>query len=238
MAHRSALRTRSCLRTRPMRAFLGALFAGCLLHVCAAARVSGTVQKDEHAKESSEANALVAALSTADIAAPELVARVLRGAKLAPKELGQLDSVERAELVGAMQAVDVTLGDRFRLRKMLATQVLPGVRGVGTSECLEMRTAAAFNKGTRALQSTGSGGGGGVSGDSIALMVTALLGVGSFIVQAVTEKRAARSAEALQRELDRKLAARESERNIAAVQLDRCPADAREHSHFREHFLE
>ena len=225
MARRSALHTRSCLWTHPMRAFVGALFAGCLLQVCAAARVSGTVQTDEE-------DGLVAALSAADIAAPELVAGVLQGVKLAPAELGQLDSVERAELVGAMQAVDVTLGDRFRLRRMSAAEVevLPGV---GSPECLEMRTAAAFSKQTRALQAAGGGGGGGVSGDSIALMVTALLGVGSFIVQAVTEKRAARAAEALQRELDRELAARESERNIAAVQLDRSPADTREHSHFR-----
>jgi hypothetical protein len=52
-------------------------------------------------------------------------------------------------------------------------------------------------------------------------MVTVLLGVGSFIVQAVTEKRAARAAIATQKELDRALAARESERNIAAMQLDR-----------------
>jgi hypothetical protein len=97
-----------------------------------------------------------------------------------------------------------------------------------------MRNAAVLNKETRALQSAGGGGGGGVSGDSIALMVTALLGVGSFIMQAVTEKRAARAAEALQRELDRELAARESERNIAAVQLDRSPADTREHLHFAQ----
>ena len=60
-----------------------------------------------------------------------------------------------------------------------------------------------------------------MSGDSIALMVTALLGVGSFIVQAVTEKRAARRSEALQRELDRELAAREVARNTAGVQLER-----------------
>jgi len=179
---------------------------------------------------SSEEDGVLAALSAADIAAPELVARVLQGVKLAPAELGQLDSVERAELVGAMQAVDVTLGDRFRLRRMSAAAGLPGV---GSAECSEMRAAAAVNQATRALQSAGGGGGGGVSGDSIALMVTALLGVGSFIVQAVTEKRAARAAEALQRELDRELAGRESERNIAAVQLDRSPADTREHSHVR-----
>jgi hypothetical protein len=203
-----------------MRAIVGTLFAGCLMQVCAAARVSDTVQTNEHARESSEEDGLVAALFAADIAAPVLVARVLQGAKLAPAELGQLNGLERAELVDAMQAVDVTLGDRFRLRLMSATEVLPGVV---SSEFLEMRCASAFNKATRALQSAGGGGGGGVSGDSIALMLTALLGVGSFIVQAVTEKRAARSAEALQRELDRELAGRESERNIAAVQLDRFP---------------
>jgi hypothetical protein len=128
-----------------------------------------------------------------DIAAPKLVDGVLRGVKLAPAELGQLDSAERAELVGAMEAVDVTLGDRFRLRRMSVAEVevLPGV---GSPECLEMSTTTAFSKATRALQSAGGGGGGGVSGDSIALMVTALLGVGSFIVQAVTEKRATRAA--------------------------------------------
>jgi hypothetical protein len=65
------------------------------------------------------------------------------------------------------------------------------------------------------LQSEGSSG---VSGDSIALMVTALLGIGSFIVQAVTEKRAARAATATQKELDRELAAREADRGT----LRRC----------------
>jgi hypothetical protein len=39
--------------------------------------------------------------------------------------------------------------------------------------------------------------------------------------QAVTEKRASRSATAAQKELDRELAMREAERNIASVQLDR-----------------
>jgi hypothetical protein len=204
-----------------VRTFAGALFVGCLLQVCAAARVSETDQtRGEHAKESFEEDGLVSALSAADIAAPGLVAHVLQGAKLVPAELGQLDSVERAELVGAMQAVDVTLGDRFRLRRMSAAEMLPGV---GSSECLEILiTAAAFTKGTRALQSAaGGGGGGGVSGDSIALMVTALLGVGSFIVQAVTEKRSARASEILQRELDRELASREVARNTAGVQLER-----------------
>jgi hypothetical protein len=43
---------------------------------------------------------------------------------------------------------------------------------------------------------------------------------GSFIVQTVTKKRAARAATATPKELDWELAAREASRNIAAVHLD------------------
>ena len=164
-------------------------------------------------------------LPAAHMAAPQLVASVLQGLKLAPSELAQLDVTEHAELIDAMRGAGVSLGDRFRVRRWISQEqgeTRPVEPNIAT-ERFEQQTH-------RTLQSEG---GGGVSGDSIALMVTVLLGVGSFIVQAVTEKRAARAAEALQRELDRELAGRESERNIAAVQLDRCPADTREHSHFR-----
>ena len=55
MPRRSALGARSCLWTRPVRTFAGALFVGCLLQVCAAARVSETYRtRGEHAKESFE----------------------------------------------------------------------------------------------------------------------------------------------------------------------------------------
>ena len=47
---------------------------------------------------------MVAALSAADVAVPELVTG--HGVKLAPVELCQLDSAKRVELVGAMQAMD------------------------------------------------------------------------------------------------------------------------------------
>jgi hypothetical protein len=60
-----------------------------------------------------------------------------------------------------------------------------------------------------------------VSCDSIALMVTALLGVGSFIVQAVTEKRASRAAAARQKDSDRELTERESSRTVSPMQLER-----------------
>ena len=108
----------------------------------------------------------------------------------------------------------MTLGDRFRVRRM-AARVWPEA---DCPDACERASAPEFEQFTRVLQ---SGGGSGVSGDSIALMLTALLGVGSFIVQAVTEKRAARAATATQKELDRELAAREAARTTAGVQLDR-----------------
>jgi hypothetical protein len=207
-----------------MSAFAGARFAGWLLvlQMSCAAAAGAPIAHVEHTNEST-ANQhgfnkikMVAALSAANIVAPQLVAHVLQSVELAPAELGQLDSAERAELVGAMKAAKVTLGDRFRVLQMSAA----GAMGSSSSACLEIKTdtATVLDSETRALQSAG---GGGVSGDSIALMVTALLGVGSFIVQAVTEKRAARASETLQRELDRELAAREVTRNTVGAQLER-----------------
>ena len=52
-------------------------------------------------------------------------------------------------------------------------------------------------------------------------MVTALLCVGSFIVQVVTEKRAMWAAETLQTELGRELVSLEVARNTAGVHLKR-----------------
>ena len=66
----------ACFRQRPRR--------GLLLQVRTTARVSGTVQTNEHTDGSSEEGGLVIALLDADIDAPELVARVLLGVKLAP----------------------------------------------------------------------------------------------------------------------------------------------------------
>ena len=152
-------------------------------------------------------------LSAAHMAAPQLVASVLQGLKLAPSELAQLDLTEHAELIDAMRGAGVSLGDRFRVRRWISQEQ-------GETRPVEPNTdTEIFEQQThRTLQSEG---GGGLSGDSIALMVTVLLGVGSFIVQAVTEKRAARAATATQKELDRALAARQSARNLAAMQLDR-----------------
>jgi hypothetical protein len=168
----------------------------------------------------SKEHELVETLASAEVAATQLVARVLHELTLAPAELGQLDSLECTEFVDSMREAGVPLGDRFRVRQM--SEILR-TSGQVHSDFVIPASSSETKIGTlqgisRALQSQGSSG---VSGDSIALMVTALLGIGSFIVQAVTEKRAARAATATQKELDRELAAREASRNIAAVQLDR-----------------
>ena len=200
---------------RQMNVFAVALFAWSCQSATVGASDPRTVagQKKEHE--------LVETLASAEVATPQLVARVLHELILAPAELGQLDSVERAEFVDSMRGAGVPLGDRFRVRRM--SDILRTSGQVHSDYSIFPASSSetkmdAFQGSSRALQSEGSSG---VSGDSIALMVTALLGIGSFIVQAVTEKRAARAATATQKELDRELAAREASRNIAAVQLDR-----------------
>ena len=84
-----------------------------VLQMSCAAAAGAPIAHVEHTNEST-ANQhgfnkikMVAALSAANIVAPQLVAHVLQGVELAPAELGQLDSAERAELVGAMKAAEV-----------------------------------------------------------------------------------------------------------------------------------
>ena len=197
MVHRhSPLRTQCLTHARMMSEMRpGALFMGCLaLQVYSVASVSMAETADvEHIEKSAKdtLNGLLTTLSAADIAAPQLVARVLQSVELVPTELEQLDSTERAELVDAMKAADVTLGDRFRVRTRISDRVNSDSI-IRTSSSEKMDT---FEITPRGLQSDGSNG---VSGDSIALMLTALLGVGSFIVQAVTvcrEKQVGGSSE-------------------------------------------
>ena len=161
-----------------MRAFAGALFVcGLLLELqaCAATGLSGAETADDHNKESAKDHGrLITTLSAADIAAPQLVARILQSMTLLPGELGQLDSTEWAELGSAMKAAEVTLGDRFRVRRMsVDTRTFEQVHSDSIIPTSSYENTGALKSAPRGLQSGGSGG---VSGDSIALIVTALLG--------------------------------------------------------------
>ena len=102
------------------------------------------------------------------------VATWLAAANLAPAELGRLSAGEHAEMMESMRAAEITLGDRFRLR------VLAEAAGFAAAE---ERPETHGRHEQRQLQEDATKKDDGLSSDSIALMVTAFLGVGSFIVQ-------------------------------------------------------
>ena len=91
-----------------------------------------------------------------------------------------------------MKAEGLALSDRSKLRRMIDQPILT------TASQLQQQPMGALRKENahaspdpvtvRRLQDSGSG----LSSDSIALMATAALGMTSFIVQAITEKRSVR----------------------------------------------
>ena len=115
-------------------------------------------------------------LSAAQLVQPAAVANVLAAANLAPAELGHLSPGEHAEIMEFMRAGEITLGDRFRLR-VLAEEA-------AFFAAPEKSPKAHGRHGqVRRLQGDSTKKGDGLSSESIALMVTAFLGIGSFIIQ-------------------------------------------------------
>ena len=102
------------------------------------------------------------------------VATWLAAANLAPVELGRLSAGEHAEMMESMRAAKITLGDRFRLRVLAEA---------ASFAAAEERPETHGRHEQRQLQEDVTKKDDGLSSDSIALMVTAFLGVGSFIVQ-------------------------------------------------------
>jgi hypothetical protein len=106
-------------------------------------------------------------------------------------DLRAFDSQERAEMSELMKAEGLALSDRSKLRRMIDQPIL-----TATSQLQQSMSALRKEHAhtlpdpatVRRLQDSGSG----LSSDSIALMATAALGITSFIVQAITEKRSVR----------------------------------------------
>ena len=105
------------------------------------------------------------------------VAAWLAAANLVPAELRRLSAGEHAEMMESMRAAEITLGDRFRLRVL--------AEAAGFAAAVEERPETHGRHEQRRLQEEATKRDDGLSLDSIALMVTAFLGVGSFIVQVI-----------------------------------------------------
>jgi hypothetical protein len=131
------------------------------------------------------------------------------------QDLRRLNELEQLELAECLKHAGVSLGSRSKLRSWAAADTTRVARG----HSLDIPTARA--KIWRRVQdqpsSAATSSGGGVSVETIAIAVTVLLGLASYILQA----KLARDHIHSEKEHDRYIEGRDKEHRQAALQLDR-----------------
>jgi hypothetical protein len=135
-------------------------------------------------------------LSNAGIENPESLTKALYTIELrSSQDIRILDTGERAEMFASLQAMDVGLGSRAKLRRLACASTATVEESPGGLEHTDWASTQRHQpEPTRQLQQQSGG-----SMDSIALVVTALLGIASYLVQA----KISRDAERSQKDSDR-----------------------------------
>ena len=117
-------------------------------------------------------------------------------------DLRAFDGGERAEMVLTLQGEGVALGDRSKLRRLVdetfGVHDAPGEAG-GIREHSTVRSDGlrrAQDTGCGEAQSAGTGGEGGSSMDTVALALTAVLGIVSYLMQAKIQRDAEKTERA------------------------------------------
>ena len=164
---------------------------------------------------------LPASLSHAGLEHPESLTEALYTIELRSlQDIRMLDIGERAEMFASLQGMDVGLGSRAKLRRLADA---PSATVERSTEGLEqdadwVSTRAQATVTRRQLQSGGSM-------DSIALGMTALLGIASYLVQAKISRDAERSQKDSDRaHADNARAEGKAEKLLARVQVGCAPA--------------
>ena len=145
---------------------------------------------------------LPASLSHAGLDNPESLTEALDTIELRSlQDIRMLDAGERAEMFASLQAMDVGLGSRAKLRR-LAYASSNAVHFRGNRE--DSHGIEDVRRQLQVSNPTGNdskekGDSPLVSGDTIALMMTAVLAIGSFIVQA----KVAKDTDTTQRDIER-----------------------------------
>ena len=161
-----------------------------------------------------EADGLLSLLSAEGLKDPAGTSHVLKTIGLSTlQDIRLLDMAERLKMVGSLVTAGIILGDRSKLRR-LAHFVVPllqleelGCVGTRKLTTRKLQTEAGAKK-EDSLS---------VSGDTLALVVTALIGVGGFILQS----KAAKAADETARDIDRAQEANEKERSEVKLQLEK-----------------
>jgi hypothetical protein len=143
---------------------------------------------------------------------------------LSLQDVRLLNAPEQLELVKSLRDAGISLGSRSKLRRLSDSvhytsrdcrQVVSSVDEKAPSDVRSSGQPVARSRlQERAAENFESSG---LSADTIALAVTAIIGIGSFVVQA----RVSKAADANQREIERAHAARDKEGALAAIQADR-----------------
>jgi hypothetical protein len=144
---------------------------------------------------------LLASLSHAGLENPELLRKALHTIELQSlPDILMLDAGERAEMFASLQAMDVGLGSRAKLRHLVDLSGRSGAVDTPRNNAEDTTMSAAraslheAQAAGRQLQQESIGG----SMDSFALAITALLGITSYLVDA----KLSRDAKRLQKESD------------------------------------
>ena len=158
---------------------------------------------------------LPASLSHAGLENPESLAEALDTIELRSlQDIRMLDTGERAEMFASLQAMDVGLGSRAKLRWLAYASSATVERSTGGLEHTNWVSTQLQEPTPRQLQQSAG------SMDSIALALTALLGIASYFVQA----KISRDAERSQKDSDRAYAVNarvegKAEKLLARVQV-------------------
>ena len=158
---------------------------------------------------------LPASLSHAGVENPETLTEALDTIELRSlQDIRMLDAGERAEMFASLQAMDVGLGSRAKLRWLAYASSATVERSTGGLEHTNWVSTQLQEPTPRQLQQSAG------SMDSIALALTALLGIASYFVQA----KISRDAERSQKDSDRAYAVNarvegKAEKLLARVQV-------------------
>ena len=197
------------------------LLAACLASLSGRWACHGTNATTSADQNPSEQSGLEPALVAAGLENPGAAHHALRELGLTSlRDIRLLDAAEEVELKAALALADIVLGDRSKIRITAATG---HELGSGPSECKKTQDPSdgELIREPRRLaekgDTTASADTPWVSGDILALMVTALLGIGTFALQA----RSAKQSDANQRQIELASQEHEAARATAERQLAR-----------------
>ena len=132
-----------------------------------------------HAAVTLPSELLPPSLSHAGLENPESLAEALDTIELRSlQDIRMLDAGERAEMFASLQAMDVGLGSRAKLRRLACASSAAVEQSAGGLKNADWVSTQPESISPRQLQQIGG------SMDCIALAVTALLGIASYLVQA------------------------------------------------------